>query len=172
MISVFKHNNSQLSADTEALVKDMIINSSNDASDILMASIDKIRGPLVVTEEMRQLGLKNTFISMYFALGSYPLDLYVTAANSRTDISTDPDTFIQTTPSEMGVLLEDIYLCAQTGGGSLVAAFPGLITQDACQKMIQYLEEDKLGALIQGSLPEGTIVAHKHGKSDRSHVVL
>jgi hypothetical protein len=44
-----------------------------------------------------------------------------------------------------------------------VAAFPGQIDQAACQQMILYLQEDKLGALIQGSLPEGTIVAHKHG---------
>ncbi len=29
--------------------------------------------------------------------------------------------------------------------------------------MIQYLREDTLGALIQGGVPEGTIVAHKHG---------
>jgi hypothetical protein len=63
----------------------------------------------------------------------------------------------------MGFLLEDIYTCAQVGGGSLVAAFPGQVDQAACQQMIQYLEEDKLGSLIQGSLPEGTIVAHKHG---------
>jgi len=29
--------------------------------------------------------------------------------------------------------------------------------------MIQFLTEDKLGALIQAGVPEGTVVAHKHG---------
>jgi len=29
--------------------------------------------------------------------------------------------------------------------------------------MIFYLQQDKLGALIQAGVPEGTVVAHKHG---------
>jgi beta-lactamase class A len=163
MVSVLRHFNSQISTDIDTQLKDMIARSDNVASDSLMASLDPGRGPLVVTETMKQLGLNNTFIAMYFAPGSIPLQHYTTPSNSRLDISTNPDTFSQTTPSEMGMLLEDIYLCAQNGGGSLVAAFPGQIDKAACQQMIQYLQEDKLGALIQGGLPEGTIVAHKHG---------
>ena len=163
MVSVFRNNNSQISTQNDTLLFDMISKSQNEAADSLMATLDEVRGPLVVTETMKQLGMDNTFIAMYLALGSFPLQHYTTPANSRLDINTNPDTFSQTTPSEMGNLLEDIYLCAQTGGGSLLAAFPGQIDQAACQKMIQYLQEDKLGSLIQGSLPEGTIVAHKHG---------
>jgi beta-lactamase class A len=163
MVSVIRHFNSHISADIDTQLKDMIARSDNVASDNLMAILDVGRGPIVVTDTLQQLGLNNTFIAMYFAPGSIPLQHYKTPANSRLDINTNPDTFSQTTPSEMGVLLEDIYLCAQTGGGSLVAAFPSQIDQAACQEMIQYLQEDKLGTLIQGGVPEGTIVAHKHG---------
>jgi beta-lactamase class A len=163
MVSVIRHFNGKISTDINVLLKDMIARSDNIASDQLMSTLDPGRGPLDVTENMQQLDLENTFIAMFFAPGSIPLQHYNTPANSRLDISTNPDTFSQTTPSEMGILLEDIYMCAQTGGGSLVAAFPGQITQAACQQMIQYLQEDKLGALIQGGVPEGTIVAHKHG---------
>lgn len=163
MVSVFKHFNSQIDSNTNSLLTDMIKNSTNSAADSLLESIAPGRGPLVVNDTMQQLGLKNTFLAMYFAPGSVPLQHITTDSNSRTDISTNPDTFNQTTPSELGMLLEDIYMCAQNGGGSLVAAFPGQITQSACQMMVQYLEQDKLGALIQGSLPEGTIIAHKHG---------
>jgi len=141
----------------------MITRSDNDASDALMAMLDEGRGPLVVSETMQKIGLKNTFISMFFAPGSIPLQIYASPANSRTDIDTLPDTFSQTTPSDMGFLLKDLYLCSQSGGGTLVAAFPGKIDQTGCQKMIQYLQADKLGSLIQGGVPEGTIVAHKHG---------
>jgi beta-lactamase class A len=163
MVSVMRHFNSQITPEIDAQLKDMIARSDNVASDSLMASLDAGRGPLVVTETMDILGLNNTFIAMFFAPGSIPLQHFNTPANSRLDINTNPDTFSQTTPSEMGALLEDIYMCAQNGGGSLVAAFTGQINQAACQKMIQYLQEDKLGALIQGGVPEGTIVAHKHG---------
>lgn len=163
MVSTFLHFNNKITPELDTDLKGMFTHSSNSEADNLMASLDPGRGPLVVTEMMQALGLKNTFIAMYFAPGSIPLQHYVTPANSRLDINTDPDPFNQTTPSEMGFLLEDIYTCAQAGGGSLVAAFPGQVNQAACQQMIQYLEEDKLGSLIQGSLPEGTIVAHKHG---------
>lgn len=164
MVSVFRHFNSQISADIDTQLVDMFRSlHGNDSADTLMAALDVVRGPLVVTETMQQLGLKNTFTAMYFALGSFPLQHYLTPSNSRSDISTNPDPFDQTTPSEIGFLLEDIYGCAQTGGGSLVAAFPGQIDQAACQVMIQYMQQDKLGALIQGGVPEGTLVAHKHG---------
>jgi beta-lactamase class A len=163
MVSIYRNNKSKIDAALDAELKDMIEQSNNLASDSLMSSLDEVRGPLVVSETMKKLGLQNTFISMYFHPGAINLQLFDTPANKRTDITTNPDTYSQTTPSDMAMLLEDIYQCAQTGGGSLVAAFPGEIDQAACQQMIAYLEADKLGALIQGGVPEGTLVAHKHG---------
>jgi beta-lactamase class A len=163
MVTVFKHFGGDLPDQTVLDTQNMISLSDPVSSDILMSTIDPGRGPLIVSETMRLLGLTDTFISMYFAPGSIPLDLISTEANRRTDITTDPDSFNQTTPSDIGLLLEDIYLCSQTGGGSLIAAFPGKITQESCSMMIQFLTEDKLGALIQAGVPEGTVVAHKHG---------
>jgi len=164
MVSVFRYFNSHITPDTDALLTEMFQSlAGNGAADSLMSSIDAGRGPLIVTDTLRKLGMDNTFIAMYFAPGSIALNHFNTLSNTRADISTNPDPFNQTTPSEMGILLEDIYLCAQTGGGSLVAAFPGQINQEACQQMIQYMVKDKFGALIQGGVPEGTIVAHKHG---------
>jgi beta-lactamase class A len=163
MVSVFRNNNSKIDDTLDTQLKSMIDQSNNTASDSLMMSLDQARGPLVVTETMQKLGLKSTFINGYFYPGALPLELFDTPANKRTDINTNPDIYSQTTPGDMGMLLENIYQCAQTGGSSLVAVFPGQITQAACQQMIAYLEADKLGALIQGGVPEGTIVAHKHG---------
>jgi beta-lactamase class A len=61
------------------------------------------------------------------------------------------------------MLLEDIYLCAENGGGALIAAFPGQITQDECRTMTDYLARNKIGVLIEAGVPDGTRVAHKHG---------
>ena len=163
LVSVFQHLNSKIDSQTDTLIKGMIAKSSNDEADALMESLDKARGPLVVTETMQALGLQNTFMNGYFYPGAGVLKFYNTPANQRTDVNTDPDIYSQTTPADMGMLLEDIYLCAQTGGSSLVAVFPGQFTQAACQQMVQYLQEDKLGSMIQAGVPEGTIVAHKHG---------
>ena len=69
----------------------------------------------------------------------------------------------QTTPTEIGLLLVDIYQCAQTGGGNFAAVFPGEISQNECKSMITYLTQNRIGVLIEAGLPEGTQIGHKHG---------
>ena len=152
--------------DPEALklMEDMIDLSGNEAADWLMDRvIDPTRGPLIVSEDMQQLGLENTFLAGYFSFGSPLLALIETPANQRTDVFTDPDPYSQTTPSDIGMLLEDIYQCSQTGGGALSAVFPGEITQQECQSMNTYLLNNRLPVLLTAGLPEGTPIAHKHG---------
>jgi beta-lactamase class A len=172
MVSVFLHFNGKPDADISNEITEMIERSDNIASDSLMTTLDNVRGPLVVTETMKQLGLENTFIAMYFAPGSYPLQHYITPANSRLDINTNPDDFLQTTPSDMGMLLEDIYQCAQFGGGSLVAAFPGQIDQDTCQQMLTTLKVNKPVLLIKAGVPDGTIIANKYGYVSDSNGIV
>jgi len=158
MVSTYVHFGSTLDASTASLLNSMIALSDNSASDALMHSIDDIRGPLVVSQTMKTLGLDNTFLAGYFAPGSPLLQQFTTPANSRTDINTDPDVYNQTTPSDMGMLLEDIYQCAQNNGGALVAAFPGQVNQAACQQMLTLLESDKVGASPTGrSWPTNTV---------------
>jgi beta-lactamase class A len=164
MISVFRRIGNNLDAETTQNLEDMIAKSINPASDWLMQNkIDRDRGPLLVTEDMQQLGLINTFLGGYFYAGAPLLELFQTPANQRTDISTDPDPYSQTTPSEIGMLLKDLYLCANSNGGSLIAAFQGEVTQTECQTMINYLVQDRIALLIQSGVPDGTNVAHKHG---------
>ena len=112
---------------------------------------------------MKALWLKNTFLAGMFYLGAPLLNRYSTPANTRTDVFTDPDPYNQTTPVDIGLLLNDIYECAQNGGGSFAAAFPAEITQNECKSMITYLTRNHIGVLIEAGVPEGTKVAHKHG---------
>jgi len=161
MVSAFRH---QLDEESLQYMGEMIIKSGNESADWLMERvIDAQRAPLMVTDDMKALGLKNTFLAGYFTAGSPLLAIIQTPANQRSDINTDPDPYSQTTPSDIGMLLEDLYQCSQQGGGALIAVFPNEITQDKCQQMINYLESDKLGMLIQAGVPDGTLVAHKHG---------
>ncbi|HPP63084.1 MAG TPA: serine hydrolase [Anaerolineales bacterium] len=142
---------------------DMIRRSENPPADKFMAALDENRGPLLVTEKMKALGLENTFMAGYFYQGAPLLQRMTTPSNSRVDVSANPDDYNQTTPSDMGILLEDLYQCADKNGGALVAVFPGKISQQVCQQMIEILVQDKLGALLQAGVPEGTRIAHKHG---------
>jgi beta-lactamase class A len=164
MVSVFSRVGESPDSETVRLLEEMIEKSGNDPADWVMDRvIDSTLAPLEVTEDMQALGLENTFLAGYFYPGAPLLMAYQTPANTRPDINTDPDIYNQTTPSDIGMLLEDIYQCNQTGGGALVAVFPEGVTQVECQTMITFLTKNRLGSLIEGGVPDGTRVAHKHG---------
>jgi beta-lactamase class A len=169
MISTFKRAAKPVSANFTALVEEMVETSSNVAPDKLMTMvIDPNLGPLGVTADMQALGLKNTFLEGMFADGSLLLNHQLTPANQRTDINTNPDVYSQTTPAEMGSLLNDIYQCAENGGGAFAAVFTGQISQSDCRSMILYLTRNEQPGLLREGLPEGTQIAHKHGWTDNA----
>lgn len=177
MVSYFiKYGEDALNEESSAMILDMIRRSENPPADRLMERLDPLRGPLVVTEDMRKIGLENTFLAGFFCSPESPcplLERIATPANQRTDVFTDPDPFNQTTPSDIGMLLSDIYQCAENGGGALIAAFPDRITPEMCQQMISFLAADQIGVLIEAGVPEGTRVAHKHGWiSDAASLVI
>jgi beta-lactamase class A len=164
MVSVMRREDTGGNEDVKQLIQLMIERSENDPADRLMeAVIDKNLGPLEVTKDMQALGLENTFLAGYFYPGAPLLQRIQTPANQRQDVQASPDPYNQITPAEIGMLLEDIYDCAENGGGTFAAAFPGKISQDECRAMISYLVMNKIAVLLQAGLPEGTRIAHKHG---------
>lgn len=164
MVSIFRRFGDNPDAESIKLLNDMITKSGNETADWLMERvIDATRAPLVVTEDMSTLGLQNTFMAGYFSIGSPLLARIQTPANQRNDVNTDPDPYSQTTPSDVGMLLADIYQCAQNGGSALTAVFPGEITQVECLAMIEYLKNNKLPVLLTAGIPETMQIAHKHG---------
>jgi hypothetical protein len=155
---------SNLDATTTEIISRVLGKSDNSATDKVLELIDPNIGPLIVTDNMKAIGLNSTFLNGFFYSGAPQLSLRpVTPANSRTDVFADPDPYSQTTPSEMGSLLADVYQCAQNSGGALIAAFPDKVSPATCQLLIDFMAQDKFGALIQGGVPDGTLVPHKHG---------
>ena len=167
MLSYYiKNGPTALDDRTNELILNMIRKSENPPADALMQRLNAFEGPLIVTKDLEKIGLENTFIAGFFCDPFNPCPLlqrFSTPANQRVDVFTDPDPYNQTTTSDMGMLLSDIYQCATSGGGALIAAYPGQITPEVCQQMINFLAADKIGVLIEAGVPEGTQVAHKHG---------
>jgi beta-lactamase class A len=164
MTSIFKRIQEGEDPETMNLLEKMIIESGNDPADWVMERvINPTTGPLEVTADMQALGLVNTFLAGEFSLGSPLLKVYKTPANQRQDINTDPDLYNQSTPSDIGMLLEDIYFCAENGQGTFKAVFGDEITQGECQTMIDLLAQNKMPSLLEAGVPDTTEVAHKHG---------
>ncbi len=164
MVSVMRRTTEPLDPVVQNQLSSMIERSENGPADQVMETVlDRFLGPLEVTKDMQALGLPNTFLAGYFYAGAPLLQRIQTPANQRTDLSAGPDPYNQTTPPEMAMLLEDIYRCAENGGGTFAAAFPGQITQSECRQMVDYLVLNKIAVLLQAGVPEGTRIAHKHG---------
>jgi beta-lactamase class A len=164
MIAIFRRVGDTPNEEVTNLMKKMIIESGNAPADWLMQQIiNKDRGPLEVSNDMTTLGLTDTFMAGYFAPGSPLLKKIETPGNTRTDVTTKPDPYNQTTPSEIGTLMGDLYQCAEVSGGALIAAYGGHITQKKCQTMIDYLTQNAMPSLIKAGTPDGTKIAHKHG---------
>ena len=143
---------------------EMIVNSNNQQADRLLREvIHPWRAPLEVTTTMRLLGLQNSFLAGHFSPGSALQALISTPANQRVDLTTYPDIYNQTTAAEIGMLLEDIYHCSVSGGGTLQAVFPEAISQEDCRMMVDLLSRRKIGNLIEAGLPEGARLARKYG---------
>jgi beta-lactamase class A len=164
MVSAFRYMEEPYPQNYLDLMSEMIEQSENTSTDELaMSVIDDNLSPLIVTEDMRRLGMENTFWAGHFYSGAPLLQRFETPANQREDVNTGPDVYNQTTAADMGMLLEDLYHCAEQGGGALLAAFQGELSQNECNLMVDYLARNQIGILLQAGVPSGTRVAHKHG---------
>jgi len=120
------------------------------------------------TERMRALGLNRTFILQPYRIeGEEPSSEGAKSGLASPFLNrlaqyTNPDPIIQTSPHDMGLLLQMIYQCGY-GGGPLFDAFPGQITPQGCQEILGFLEKNPVNDWIGAGLPEGTRLAHKHG---------
>jgi beta-lactamase class A len=142
--------------------------SSNFAANSLLHIVagqpNTYRGADILTESMQRLGLVNTFMVVPYdapAPAHRPTTL-VTPANSRPGPVTEVDPARQMTAEDIGTLLAMIYYCAK-GGGTLLAVYPGQITPEECQAIIDLMILNEEGNLIRFGVPDGTPVSHKHG---------
>jgi hypothetical protein len=157
--------------ETTKLITETMTESGNFTANLLLRDVvddgDGYRAAERLTSSMRRLGLVNTYMAAPYDEKDVASEI-VTPANSREDISTAPDPFIQTTPLDAGLLLEMIYQCSQ-GGGTLIMTYRDSLTAEECQEMIKWMSENRIDSLIETGVPVGTQVAHKHGWTSDTH---
>jgi hypothetical protein len=159
------------SAETTKLISETMTKSGNFTANLLLRDViddgDGYQAVKKLTASMNRLGLRNTFMAAPYDEKDTAATI-ITPANSRTDISTEPDSFIQTTPLDVGLLLEMIYQCSH-GGGTLMLTYPDALTAEECQEMIKWMSQNRIDNLIEAGVPVGTEVAHKHGWVSDTH---
>lgn len=162
---------------TEAnIIASAMICSENTSTNQMLQLIgggDEYQGAQDVTEFLQKLGFTNTFLVAPFLIDPnniptppFPIIAPTTAADKSV---TKPDPWNQATVDELGWLLGSVYQCAYNETGPLLATFPDAFTPTECRQMIHAMSNNKIGALIEAGVPEGTRVAHKHGWIDDTH---
>ncbi len=171
LMEVYRRLDDEPDVETSRLISETMRLSGNYTANLLLGIIgdgSPDRGAQIVTQSMRRLGLRNTFIAAPYDKHSGVPPHVVTPANQRKDLDTKPDPFMQTTAKDMGLLMEMIVQCAE-GGGTLLAAYPDELTPHECQEMIDWMAGLRIGVLLEAGVPEGTYMAHKHGFIDDTH---
>ncbi|MBN2304825.1 MAG: serine hydrolase [Anaerolineae bacterium] len=176
MINIFR-DQLVLDADTSYLLTESILCSNNSSSNFLMQTAGtgpdafdfetQLRlGLNQVSCTAQALGADHTFISapLYVADRAYEFEAAVCRPSTpgNTAYNTNADPFAQTTAQDMGVLLAQIYDCANYGSG-LAVLYPDDILQTECQQMIEVLSGNRIDRLLELGLPPGTRFAHKNG---------
>ncbi len=158
----------------QSLLFDTAVHSSDYGANLLLhvaaGENNTYKGADVFTESMWQLGLVNTFMAVPYdavAVATRPTT-YVTPANSVGELPMEPDPARQTTAEEMGTLLSMIYYCTK-GGGPLLAIYPGEVTPEECQAIVELMKQNLEGNLIRFGVPDGVAVSHKHGWDSVTH---
>lgn len=160
-------NDDALPYEVDLVVKS-ITQSSNWTTNLLIAWIgdqNTANGLYTLNSSLEKLGMTGTFIGGEYDTTDAPGFRYTTS-NQRTDISTSPDAYMQTTPSDMGRLLEAIYQCSLGEPNLLTATFPAAYSKVECSTMLDLLASNQIAVLVQAGVPEGVRVAHKHAWAD------
>lgn len=153
----------------------LVINPENTSANELLAALnaerDPYKGAEQVTATMQRLGLVNTFIVAPYDAGM-PAGKQTpeTPANSADVLRAQPSSTMQTTAEDIGTLLSMIYYCATGQGGALTAAFPDDGWQRECLDILNYMEQNKIGSLLEDGVPSETVIAHRHGWTGNTHV--
>ena len=146
--------------------------SNNHAANQLLVWLgdgDMGAGTRRFTDFMHSLG----FVSTYMQSG-YDIEVQFpqlpTPGNQREDWNTNPDTNLQSTPTEMGRLLAAIYQCT-LGEGLLIEKYGDTITPDECNTILFYMSHDEFQEMLWAGLPnpKDAWIVHKHGFAYESH---
>ena len=158
----------QLISDTLVIQPDVI--SANQLLSDISGTNDPYTGAEQVTKSLQQMGLVNTYLLTPFGeeprAGQRPLS---TPANESEEIRTRPGGYAQMTAEDIGLLLADLYYCAQGKGGTITAVFQGDISQEECQETLNYMSQNQIESLLEEGVPDDITIAHRHGWISDTH---
>lgn len=160
--------------DEAFLIADTMMCSENLTTNEMLRRIgdgDSLTGAQRVTAFMQSLGLNGTFIMREYVTNpdEAPPAVGSTITTGADQERTLPDPSNQVVPSDLGWLLAGIFQCAQDGTGLLVEQYPESFDTDVCRRMLYAMDTNVINVFLEGGVPRGTRVIHKHGWINDTH---
>ena len=175
IVETYRHLNAPPDLEQTKLITQTVSMSSNYSANLLMEMMAGTRNTYTAvatfSQQMRQLGLYNTFITVPFDSDPQPeqLTTYLTPANQRPGPSARPDPYRQTTVGDLTTLLAWVYQCAQSDNGPLRQQYPDNLSQTECAEILEVMRLNELSNLLTEGLPPGTPISHKVGWIGTTH---
>jgi beta-lactamase class A len=175
VVQTYRHLTTPPDLEQTKLITQTVSMSSNYSANLLMAMMAGTRNTYTAVtyfnEQMGQLGLYNTFITVPFDSDPRPeqLTTYLTPANRRPGPSARPDPYRQTSVSDLTTLLAWVYECARSDSGPLRQHYPDDLSQAECAAILEVMQLNELSNLLSEGLPPGTPISHKVGWVGTTH---
>ncbi len=157
--------------ETSKIISETMMHSGNFTANLMLGIVgdgDWDRGVAEMNRQFKALGMSNTFMAAPYDRKMAVPPHIVTEANKRTDINTQPDPYMQTTPRDIGSALTMLVECSE-GGGTLVAMYDNKVTPEECQQALDFMSLNEMKEMIVGGLPAGAKAVHKHGYVPDTH---
>ncbi len=171
LTQLYRKLNAPPDVETTKIITETMEFSGNFTANLMLGIIgddDWDRGVVAMNQAFKALGMTNTFMATPYDRKLAVTPHVVTEANSRTDLNTQPDPYMQTTPRDIGSALQMLVACSE-GGGTLIAAYGDQITPAECQQALDFMSLNEMKELLVGGLPEGAKAVHKHGYVPDTH---
>ncbi len=157
--------------ETSKIISETMMHSGNFTANLMLGIVgggDWDIGVQRMNQAFKSLGMKNTFMATPYDRKLAVAPRIVTQANSRTDLNTQPDPYMQTTPRDIGMALQMLVACSE-GGGTLIAAYGDRITPAECQQALNFMSLNEMKEMLVGGLPGEAKAVHKHGYVPDTH---
>lgn len=142
--------------DTSALAPMLAGTEDPNAALTRIGNGDPQAGANQVNDALRELGLVNTFVAQPYGRAVRP-PVIVTPANARGDVNAAPDPNAQSTPAEIGVLLEMLEQC-RANTGALVLVYQNLLTPAKCEQLLNAFAATQPQGLIAAGSPNASVI--------------
>ena len=169
VVEAYRALSDTISAETVQQLASLITDGNTATANQVLQALgagDAQAGVTQLNATLKRMGLVSTFLAQPFDQTTTPTQ-FITPGNTRTDVNASPDANAQSTPAEVGVVLEMLEQC-HANTGALPLVFAGEFTAARCDQILSTLASNNANVLIAANTPGATVI-HRQTWDAKDH---